>query len=109
MLIEGGKMRHYMCPAGVTEKLLTLAFGIAMPTAKLSILREPKNGILGVPADQDGKTSSLLGGVCSVSNGFNRNPKWHCTKLDIPELNRARKDAYVHYEASAEGVDIASA
>ena len=35
MLLEGEKTRHYMCPAEVTEKLLTLSSGIAMPTAKL--------------------------------------------------------------------------
>jgi hypothetical protein len=108
MLLEGEKMRHYTCPADSTEELLTLSSGIAMPTAKLSIQREPKNGISGVPVDQDGKTSSLPGDDSYV-NGFNRNQKWHSTKPDRPELNRAHKDAYIHYEASAEGMDFASA
>ena len=62
MLLEGEKMRHNVCPADVTEKLLTLSSGIAMPAAELTIQREPKNGISGVPADQGGNTSSLLGG-----------------------------------------------
>ena len=101
-------MRHKVCPADVTEKLLTLQSGITMPAAELKVQREPKNGISGVPADQDGKTSSLLGGDCNVDR-FNRSPKWHYTKPDSPELNRSHKDAYIHYEASAEGVDIASA
>ena len=100
-------MRHNVCPADVTEKLLTLRSGIAMPAAELTIQREPKNGISGVPADRDGKTSSLLGGDCNADR-FNCNQKWHCTKPDRPELNRAHKDAYIHYEASAEGMDFAS-
>ena len=98
-----------MCPADSTEKLLTLSSGIAMPTAQLKVQREPKNGISGVPADQDGKTSSLLGDDCNVSKEFNCKPKWHCTKLGRPELNRAHKDMYNHYEASAGGLDFASA
>ena len=40
---------------------------------------------------------------------FNCNPKWHQPKPDFPELNRDHKDAYIHYEASAEGLDFASA
>ena len=68
-----------------------------------------QNGKSGVPADQDGKTSSLLGDDCNVSKEFNCNPKWHQPKPDFPELNRAHKDAYIHYEASAEGMDFASA
>ena len=98
-----------MCPAEATEKLLTFSSGIAMPTAELNVRREPKNGVSGVPADQNGKTSSLLGDECSVSKEFNRKPRWHYTKPDTPELNRADKDAYIHYEASAEGLDFASA
>ena len=37
MLLEGERMRHNVCPADVTEKLLTLWSGIAMPAAKLKL------------------------------------------------------------------------
>ena len=74
MLLEGEKMRHYMCPAEATEKLLTLSSGIATPTAKLKVRREPKNGVSGVPADRDGKTSSLLDDVGHVITSLTAAP-----------------------------------
>ena len=107
MAHKDASIRQNVCPAEVSEKLLTLSSGIDMPAAELTIQREPKNGISGVPADQGGNTSSLLGGDCNTDR-FNCNQKCHCTKPDSPELNRAHKDAYIHYEASAEGMDFAS-
>jgi hypothetical protein len=79
-----------------------------VPTARLHTMREPKNGTLGVPADQL-HNSSAVGSVpvsgIPDTKGFVAGTRWHQTKLDGSELNRAHVSELIHYEATAEGLE----
>ena len=71
-------------------------------TAKLNILREPKNESLGVPADpvhnsvpreNRGRPDAALPPMAqAISIGLTAKQKWHSTKPDESELNRAQTD-----------------
>ena len=108
MLSEREHWRHEIsCPAVLTRAVQSLD-GIAPPGAKLNVLREPKNGPSGVPADpvhnsvvRENRTRP---DAALSFRGLTASPKWHHPKLDDPELNRAHKDQYIHYEASAVGI-----
>ena len=69
---------------------------------------EPKNDTSGVPADQL-YNSSAVGSVPVLgapnTKGFVAKQRWHQTKLDGSELNRAHMSELIHYEATAEGLE----
>ena len=71
-------------------------------------MREPKNDTSGVPADQL-YNSSAVGSVPVLgipdTKGFVAKQRWHQTKLDGSELNRAHMSELIHYEATAEGLE----
>jgi hypothetical protein len=87
-------------PTGNTQK--------KVPTAELSTMREPKNDTLRVPADQL-YNSSAVGSVpvsgIPDTKGFVAGTRWHQTKLDGSELNRAHMRELIQYEATAEGLE----
>ena len=82
--------------------------GKNVATAELHTMREPKNDTLGVPADQL-YNSSAVGSVPVLgapdTKGFVAKQRWHQTKLDGSELNRAHMSEMIHYEATAEGLE----
>jgi hypothetical protein len=82
--------------------------GKKVPTAELHTMREPKNDTSGVPADQL-YNSSAVGSVPVLgipdTKGFVAKQRWHQTKLDGSELNRAHMSELIHYEATAEGLE----
>ena len=110
MLSEREHWRHEIsCPAVLTRAVQSLD-GIAPPGAKLNVLREPKNGPSGVPADpvhnsvvRENRTRP---DAALPFRGLTASPKWHHPKLDDPELNRAHKDMYIHYEPARDGIDF---
>ena len=71
-------------------------------------MREPKNNTLGMPADQLYNSSSV-GSVPVLgipdTKGFVPSTRWHQTKLDGSELNRAHVSDIIYYEATAEGLE----
>jgi len=111
VLSEREHRRHEIsCPALLARAVQSLD-GIAPPGAKLNVLREPKNGTSGVPADpvhnsvvRENRTRP---DAALPMRGLTASPKWYSPKLDGPELNRAHKDQYIHYEASAIGMEEA--
>ena len=82
--------------------------GMKVPTARLFTMGEPKNDSLGMPADQL-HNSSAVGSVpvsgIPDTKGFVAGTRWHQTKLDGSELNRAHMSELIHYEATAEGLE----
>jgi hypothetical protein len=96
VLSEREHRRHEIsCPAVLARAAQSLD-GIAPPGAKLNVLREPKNGTSGVPADtvhnsvvRENRTRP---DAVLPMRGFTASPKWYSPKLDEPELNRAHKD-----------------
>ena len=79
-------------------------------TAKLNVLREPKDDSLGVPADpvhnsalreNRRRPDAALPLTAQAGLGLTASQKWHSSKPDESELNRAHKDAYIHYEPSS--------
>jgi len=80
-----------------------------VPTAQLNTLREPKKGTSGVPADQL-YNSSAVGSVpvpvAAGTMGFVAQQRWHQTKPEGLELNRAHMSQYIHHEATAEGMEV---
>ena len=78
-------------------------------TAKLNVLREPKDDSLGVPADpvhnsalreNRRRPDAALPLTAQAGLGLTASQKWHSSKPDESELNRANKDSYIHYEPS---------
>jgi hypothetical protein len=98
---------RYSVPAeAVTSSRPTGNTHTRVPTARLHTIREPKNDTSGVPADQL-YNSSAVGSVPVLgipdTKGFVAKQRWHQTKLDGSELNRAHMSDLIHYEATAEG------
>jgi hypothetical protein len=96
VLSEREHRRHEIsCPALLARAAQSLD-GIAPPGAKLNVLREPKNGTSGVPADpvhnsvvRENRTRP---DAALPMRGLTASPKWYSPKLDGPELNRAHRD-----------------
>ena len=100
---------RYSAPAeAVTSSRPTGDTSTNVPTAELHTMREPKNDTLGMPADQL-YNSSAVGSVPVLgipdTKGFVASQRWHQTKLDGSELNRAHVSDMIHYEATAEGLE----
>jgi len=96
-------------PAEVaTSSRSTVDTSMNVTTAELHTMGEPKNEPLGVPADQL-YNSSAVGSVPVLgipdTKGFVAKQRWHQTKLDGSELNRAHVSEMIHYEATAEGLE----
>ena len=106
---HGRTESRYSVPAeAVMSSRPTGDTGMKVPTARLLTMGEPKNDSLGMPADQL-HNSSAVGSVpvsgIPDTRGFVARPKWHQTKLDGSELNRAHMSELIHYEATAEGLE----
>ena len=105
LLFERVKLIHSTeCPAGESSLWYKpIDNGLAIDTAIVNVLREPKNGDSGVPADQVYNSSAVASlPVNSTENtiGLTAKPKWYQPKLESSELNRAHKNDLIHYKSA---------